>query len=105
MSSTQSQIQTNQEDNLFVNFTDPKFSLIAKALSSKTRRAIILLINKEPLDVSRISQNLGQTEANISAQIKILDKAGLVTCSYSPGSHGVRKICSPVYKKIEIELI
>ena len=77
---------------------------IAKALSSKTRQNILLELNIAHLDVSQIAGKLGQTEANISAQIAILHKAGLVACDYRPGGHGVRKVCSLAREKLDILL-
>ncbi|MHA1594532.1 MAG: ArsR/SmtB family transcription factor [Candidatus Baldrarchaeia archaeon] len=78
---------------------------IAKALSSKTRwRIITLLRDKKKTDISRIAEALKQTEANISAQIKILEKAGIVKTHYEPGEHGVRKICELQLDRIVIKL-
>ena len=74
--------------------SDDKIELIMKALSSSTRRKILHYIQQyeEGLDVSNIAAQLGMTEANISAQIKKLKKAGLIECDYCSGQHGVRKI-------------
>jgi predicted transcriptional regulator len=47
---------------------------------------------------------LGQTEANVSAQIQQLQKVGLVKSRYEPGGHGVRKICEVNVDRIIIEL-
>lgn len=77
---------------------------ISKALSSKTRQKIIQILNQKPMDVSRIAQILEQTEANVSAQIAILQKNGLVSCEYQSGLHGVRKVCSVAVKTISIDL-
>lgn len=77
---------------------------VTKALSSATRLKILENLRREPLDVSAIAKCLKQTEANISAQIAILQKAGLVNCIYQPGGHGVRKICSLALDKVEISL-
>ncbi len=84
---------------------DEKIELISKALSSLTRREIIRLIRNqsitgELIDVSSIADILNMTEANISAQIKRLEKAGLIRCLYMPGQHGVKKISQMTYKKI-----
>ena len=65
---------------------------VASALKSETRREIIRILRKEPLDVSRLAARLNQTEANVSAQIQQLQKVGLVKSRYEPGGHGVRKI-------------
>ena len=77
---------------------------IAKAINSETRRKILQLLNKEPMDVSKLASELKQTEANISAQIKILQDAGIVSSHYEPGDHGVRKICHLNYSRIMIHL-
>ena len=78
---------------------------MAKALSSSTRVSILRLLSKENCDVSTIAKKLRQTEANISAQIKILEKVGLVKSYYEPGDHGVRKICTLKVRRIILSII
>ncbi|MHA1606038.1 MAG: ArsR/SmtB family transcription factor [Candidatus Freyarchaeota archaeon] len=92
----------SSEEELMVN--DKKVTRIAKALSSETRWEILKLLRNKKMDVSRIAETLKQTEANISAQIKILEKAGLIRSHYAPGQHGVKKICEPAVKRIVIVL-
>ena len=77
---------------------------VVKALSSPTRRNILHEIqhSKDGMDVSNIASSLEMTEANISAQIKKLQDAGLITCNYCSGNHGVRKISKIKYDKIII---
>jgi len=85
--------------------SDEQIEQIVKALSSQTRRNILRQIQSEPelgLDVSKIASKLGMTEANISAQIKKLEKAGLIKCDYSSGQHGIRKISKLKYEKLTI---
>jgi len=84
--------------------SDEQIEQIVKALSSQTRRNILRQIQTEidGLDVSRIASKLGMTEANISAQIKKLEKAGLIKCDYSSGQHGIRKISTLKYDKLTI---
>lgn len=64
-----------------------------KAISSNTRYSIFVLIDNGELEyfISNIAKKINQTEANISAQIKILEKANLITCTYTPGTRGVKK--------------
>jgi predicted transcriptional regulator len=88
------------EDHSMTVEDDKQIELIAKALSSKTRREILTNINIEPMDVSRIAKELKMTEANISAQIKKLEEAGLIQCDYSSGQHGVRKISRLKYDRM-----
>ena len=83
--------------------SDEQIEKIVKALSSRTRRNILHRIQEEPMDVSNIAANLNMTEANISAQIKKLEEAGLIKCSYASGDHGVRKISSIKFNKLIIE--
>ena len=79
---------------------------IFKALASETRWKILKLVSSnEEIDVSGIAKALNQTEANISAQIKILEKVSLLTSRYKPGKHGVRKICKLTYDKLVIKLL
>lgn len=89
-------------DPIEVNMSD--IQKIGKALSSKTRLKILNVTMDKAMDVSRIAEKLGQTESNISAQIKILEKAGLIKGEYEPGENGVRKICKPTTNKIIIQI-
>ncbi len=79
---------------------------VVKALSSPTRRLILLQIqnSKDGMDVSSIASSLNMTEANISAQIKKLQEAGLIFCKYCSGNHGVRKISNIKFSQIIINL-
>ena len=86
------ELQNEKKEVIEVIDDDQHIEDIVKALSSKTRRRILEYIRAGPKDVSNIAQNLEMTEANISAQIKKLEEAGLITCDYSSGLHGVRKI-------------
>jgi predicted transcriptional regulator len=92
-------IEGDVEQNLLVS-DDNEIELIAKALSSSTRREILRLVRAEEIDVSKIAEYLEMTEANISAQIKRLEKAGLIRCFYTPGQHGVKKISKVTFNKL-----
>jgi len=91
-----------KEESITID-SDDKVEEIMKALSSNTRRRILRQIKIEPADVSKIASILEMTEANISAQIKKLDNAGLIICEYSSGAHGVRKISRLRYNKLMIK--
>lgn len=77
---------------------------VVKALSSPTRRKILHQIqySNGGMDVSNIASALDMTEANISAQIKKLQDAGLIFCNYCSGNHGVRKISNIKFSQIII---
>ena len=91
-----------ETETIIIN-KDDEIELIVKALSSSTRRQILHQIQNTPLDVSNIAANLKMTEANISAQIKKLEEAGLINCDYRSGQHGVRKISSLKHKQLIIK--
>ena len=89
-----------------MNDSNNQIEKVAKALSSLTRRKILLRIqnSNDGMDVSNIASILNMTEANISAQIKKLQEAGLIYCDYCSGNHGVRKISKLKFDKIVINL-
>lgn len=91
----------NKSESISID-SDDQIEKIVKALSSRTRRQIIHQIQEEPMDVSNIAANLKMTEANISAQIKKLEEAGLIVCDYASGNHGVRKISRLKFNKLTI---
>ena len=86
------ELQGVEGEKIAIIDDDHQIELIVKALSSKTRRNILRYIRGGPKDVSNIAKTLSMTEANISAQIKKLEEANLISCDYSSGLHGVRKI-------------
>jgi len=96
------EVQLSNKERSIVIESDDQIEEIVKALSSETRRIILREIKKEPMDVSTIAQKLRMTEANISAQIKKLESAGLVECAYCSGAHGVKKISKLKYEQIKI---
>ena len=88
-------------DEIELNNTESEQILkIAKAISSKTRYRILQLLTKKEYDISRLAEELNQTEANISAQVKQLENAKLINSRYEPGNHGVRKICKTAVSKV-----
>ncbi|MFW9988464.1 MAG: ArsR/SmtB family transcription factor, partial [Candidatus Odinarchaeota archaeon] len=92
----------NKSESISID-SDEQIEKIVKALSSRTRRKILNHIQEEPMDVSNIAANLKMTEANISAQIKKLEEAGLIICDYASGDHGVRKISKLKFNRLVIQ--
>lgn len=78
---------------------------LAKALSSPTRYKIVKLLLDKEMDISSIAKRMKQTEANTSAQIKFLERAGVLDSRYEPGAHGVRKVCKTRVKKIILNIV
>ena len=77
---------------------------LAKALSSPTRFNIVKLLLDKEMDISSIAKKMKQTEANTSAQIKYLERAGVLDSRYEPGAHGVRKVCKTKVNKIILNI-
>jgi len=90
-------------DTLEIN-NDEEILRIGRALSSGTRLKILRLLLDGEKDVTRVATHLGGTEANASAQIKILYEAGLLDYRYEPGQHGLKKISKTKIKRIVIDL-
>ncbi len=90
--------------SLNTNESNTSVERVVKALSSATRRKILHRIqnSNDGMDVSKIASSLNMTEANISAQIKKLQDAGLIFCKYCSGNHGVRKISKVKFDQIII---
>jgi predicted transcriptional regulator len=73
---------------------------IASILSSKTRLEILRRTLNTEVDVDELAKDINQSKANTSAQIRILEKAGLVKTIYKPGVRGVKKICTSNVREI-----
>lgn len=92
------------EELSFNEKDEDKIILVTKAIASETRLQILKLLTGDEFDISKLATELNQTEANVSAQVKQLERAGLLTSRYEPGDHGVRKICKTAISKISIEI-
>jgi len=90
--------ETLQIDN------DDAILRIGRALSSATRLKVLRLLLQGEKDVTRVARHLGGTEANASAQIKILYEAGLLDCRYEPGQHGLKKISKTKVRRVTLDL-
>ncbi|MCX8169367.1 MAG: ArsR family transcriptional regulator [Candidatus Methanomethylicia archaeon] len=82
-----------------------KIPEIALAISSKTRLEILKRIQNREVDVEELAKTLEQSRANTSAQLRVLEKAGLVKTIYKPGIRGVKKICTSDIREIVFKLI
>ncbi len=90
------------EEELLIKDTKDIVQL-GKVLGSYTRVKILKLVLDEGLAISELAQEIGQTQANTSAQIKMLEKVGLMDNQYLAGEHGVKKICKTKIKRLIIE--
>lgn len=51
---------------------------VFQAIADPTRREILLLVAKEPLNLNSIAENFDMSRPAISQHIKVLDESGLV---------------------------
>ncbi|MHA1401233.1 MAG: ArsR/SmtB family transcription factor [Candidatus Heimdallarchaeaceae archaeon] len=77
---------------------------LAKVLSSETRYKIVNMLLEKEMTISELAKAIEQTQANTSAQIKMIEKIGLMDNKYEPGDHGVKKICKTKVKRIILEI-
>ncbi len=77
---------------------------VAMALSSPTRIQILNFIKQKEVDMQEVAELIKQSKANASAQMRILEEAGLVKTSYKPGVRGVKKVCSTDVKEVRLLL-
>lgn len=78
---------------------------VCHALSTEMRLNIIQLLEHQTLSCLELSRILGYPMSTISANIKILEAAGLVSSQLLPARNGSKKLCSLVYSDIMLSLV
>ena len=71
-----------------------KSSKIFHALASPARLKILQLIEDKPLNISKISTLMNIPMSSTALAINILEDAGLVITTSSPGLRGSQKLCA-----------
>lgn len=90
---------------LKLSVNDPKaLAKISHALSTELRVSILSLLRQGNLSCLELSKALGYPLSTISANVRILENAGLIVTELLPAKNGSKKICSLVYLDIAIEL-
>jgi predicted transcriptional regulator len=83
----------------------PRYVLtVAQALASETRLQIIQLLQSGLRSLDEISEELGQSKANISNQIKRLEDEGIVYGYYEAGKRGIKKFVQTRFKAAVLAL-
>ncbi len=90
-------------ETLAITLDTEDLKKFAKAINTETRRKILQVLIRGPMDISKLTQELDLSQANISAQIKILQDTGIISCQFTPGDHGTRKVCRLNYSTFVIE--
>ena len=73
---------------------------VSKILSSETRTRILDILSDGPKDLDTLAKEVGQSKANISSQIRLLESIGIVKATYVPGNRGIKKILEAKVKRI-----
>ena len=73
------------------------------AMQNPTRQRIVYLIAKNPkMNITRLASILNQSISTTVYNVKILQKAQIITGDYSPGKHGVKKELELNFNKVII---
>ncbi len=78
--------------------------LLLKALSSETRLAILNYLGNRMVNVNDIADALQIAPSSATAQIQILEKAGLIRTEFTPATRGLQKLCARTYDDIHVRL-
>ena len=88
---------------------DEKTLQVMKALSSETRLKLLETLKwaaslnfKYDMGVCQVAEHIKTTEANASAQLKVLEKAGLIEPRFISQKHGVKKVYKLKNKNLTI---
>jgi len=76
---------------------------VASALGSKVRLKILSIISANGrADMDMLAREIGKSKANISTQVRILERAGLIRVTYAPGRRGVKKYCLSDIREVKL---
>lgn len=78
-----------------ININSPQEGFqIFRALGSQARVNILeLLLEKGPMSMTNIAQEMGITGGALTSHIKLLEEAGIIGIEKRGGKHGVQKVC------------
>lgn len=89
---------------LSTNFPSSETEQILSALSSKTKRSIVALLNSRSLNINEIAAELELPQSTVATSVKQLHNAGLVHIETRPAARGgSEKLCSLAYDAIILE--
>ena len=84
--------------------TQDAVELVAKALASDKRLAILRFLGTHTCSVLEIAEALTLPQSTATQHINILEKAGLIKTDLQPASRGLQKLCARVFDQIVIQL-
>ena len=77
---------------------------IFKALGAPMRLRIMELIHEQELSMNDLAEALGLTNSAISLHVSKLESVGLVSIRAMPGKRGIRKIVTPLYSRMVVDI-
>lgn len=90
---------------LRLNINDPAaMARVCHALSTELRLRMLTLLDQQTLSCLELSKALDYPLSTISANVKILEEAGLISTKLLPARNGSKKLCSMVYQDMHVQL-
>lgn len=68
--------------------------IVVKALNSELRRSMLKLLTGKKMNVNEIAEELNIPQSTCTTNIKLLEKANLLTITHKPAKNGAQKLCS-----------
>ena len=78
--------------------------IVARALSSEIRLAILRILQGGSKSIGELSETLQVPMSTISTSVSILEEAGVIITEYKPQEHGVLKLCSQFMSQVIFNL-
>lgn len=82
----------------------PLTALVAKALGSEIRLQMLKVIEKRPMNISEVAEQVGIPISTTAAHIRTLEEAGLVVTQSLPGLRGHQKVCGLRMEQVDFIL-
>jgi predicted transcriptional regulator len=77
---------------------------LLQALSSETRLLMLSLLSHRTMNVSALTEAIGLPHSTVNFNLKQLERAGLVSIQYMPGTRGQQKLISKRYDEVLVKL-
>lgn len=77
---------------------------VFRALASEPRLAILALLAEAPHNVAEIGARIGLAQPTVTKHVQILERAGLLTSEYLPGTQGMQKRCRLTHDRLLVSL-
>lgn len=74
--------------------------LVLKAFASPTRARILKLLRSGPLNVNEIAAATGLPQSSVSANVQILEEAGLIRSENQRARKGTQKLCHTLFDEV-----